>query len=40
MRAYHFFMKFMRSFWLGFRYAWLVILMLAAVLAAMLFLML
>jgi hypothetical protein len=37
MRAYHFFMKFWRGFFLGFRYAWLVIFMLGAVLAALYF---
>ncbi len=40
MRAYHFFMKFWRGFLVGFRCAWLVIFMLAAVFAAVLFLML
>lgn len=35
MRAYHFFMKFRQGFLLGFRSAWLVIFILAAVLAAM-----
>jgi len=37
MRAYHFFMKFWRSFFVGFRCAWLVIFMLGAILAALYF---
>jgi len=39
MRAYHFFMKFMRSFYFGFRCAWLIIFTLGAILAAMVFVM-